>query len=65
MKYRGRIVDNPNSAPPDDAIGRLETLLGAKLPADYLTFLRCCNGGHVDYEIPVTFEDGSSEPGTG
>lgn len=61
MNYSGRVVDDPNPPPSRDAIAHLETQLGVALPADYVDFLMNCNGGHVDYEIEIAFEDGSRE----
>ena len=61
MKYRNLIVDGPNEPATDADIARVEEILGAELPDDYKAFLKACNGGHLDYEFPVQFEDGTEE----
>jgi len=61
MLYKNLYIEDINQAASDQEIQLLEQTLEASLPEDYKDFLRICNGGYLEYEIEITFEDGNSE----
>ncbi|WP_092026046.1 SMI1/KNR4 family protein [Marinobacter zhejiangensis] len=61
MRYKNLIVDDPGTPATEKEIGVLEEALGCALPEDYVQFLKACNGGYLEYDTLVEFEDGTSE----
>lgn len=61
MKYKERLIDDTHAPATAQAIAAIEQQLGCALPEDYKHFLQQCNGGCLDYDIPLQFEDGSTE----
>lgn len=61
LQYQERWIETAQTPVSEDTLVRIETTLGAALPEDYKHFLRTVNGGYLEYDLPVTFEDGSHE----
>lgn len=61
MKYRNLILEEANQPATDAEIESLEGELGSKLPEDYRLFLKSCNGGYLEYDTLIHFEEGPSE----
>lgn len=61
MKYKNLILDDTHEPASDKDIKSLENQLGCALPSDYVTFLKACNGGYLEYEILVHFENEKHE----
>lgn len=61
MKYKKRLIEDTNPPATAQAIMAIEQQLGCVLPEDYKHFLQQCNGGYLDYDIQLQFEDGSTE----
>lgn len=61
MKYRNLLFEDTNPPASDAEISAVERELGGSLPDDYKAFLRSCNGGYLDYDILIHFDNGQSE----
>lgn len=61
MKYRNLIIEDTNQPVTDAEIRSIEKELGTDLPEDYKAFLKSCNGGYLEYDILISFKNGSTE----
>lgn len=61
MKYRNLLIEDTNQQATDVEIISIENELGASLPNDYKKFLKSCNGGYLEYDILINFENEKSE----
>ena len=57
--YRNRVVLDPRRPPTKEAIARLEEVLGAALPREFLEFASVGNGGSLIYKTDVLFPEGT------
>lgn len=57
MKYRHVEILSSEGPPEPAEIGKVEALLGAKLPTDFLDFLQVANGGFHEYCVRVPPEN--------
>ena len=61
MKYRNLLIEDTNQQATDAEIVSIENELGMCLPNDYKEFLKSCNGGYLEYDILIHFENEKSE----
>ncbi len=61
MKYRNLLIEDTNQLATDAEIMSIENELGTSLPNDYKKFLKSCNGGYLEYDILINFENEKSE----
>ncbi len=50
-------IEGAKGAPEPQEIEAIESLLGVRLPQDFLDFLEIANGGHLDYCIRIPPDD--------
>lgn len=50
-KYRNIIIENADKPPSNDEIKEIEKILNAKIPEDFLEFLKVGNGGDIEYHL--------------
>lgn len=61
MIYRDLVVESRGPPVATLLVQEVEALLGCALPSDYREFLVECNGGHMGYQIEVSFPNGFRE----
>lgn len=61
MKFKNLLIEDTHSPATDEDIKVLEYELDCTIPNDYLAFLKACNGGYLEYEILVEFENKTNE----
>ncbi|QDQ88376.1 SMI1/KNR4 family protein [Alcaligenaceae bacterium SJ-26] len=61
LQYQNRWIETTQPPASEQALEHIETVLGTTLPEDYKNFLRTVNGGYLEYDLSVSFEDGSHE----
>ena len=60
-QFRHLAIERAMPAPTTAEIEAIETLLGAKLPATFRSYLEVANGGYLEYAINVDTGDGRIE----
>src|SRR5262249_47434920 len=60
-RYRHLAIERAKPAPTASQLATMETLLGARLPASFLAFLRVANGGYRVYDVDVSTDTGKIE----
>ena len=59
--FRHLAIGSAKPPPTSEQLATIEALLGAKLPASFVEFLRVGNGGYIEYVIDVPVGDGRVE----
>lgn len=61
MIYQNLIIEDTNESATEKELLALQGELGCEIPDDYKEFLLACNGGYLEYDLLVEFEDGNTE----
>ncbi len=61
MKYRHLVIEETSQQASDLEIKSIEDELGVSLPNDYKAFLKSCNGGYLEYDVLINFDNEDSE----